>query len=578
MTKHLAREQLLNYLDGELSKTEMRAAAAHIQSCWACRTELEHLEEDIGLIHDALKEVLLPGLPPPPRPWPRLEPRLASVQRPGLLHLLRASITINLVPRPVPLLTVLAGLLAVVVLVWFSPPTVSANEILRRVSEADARRMIAPPDHFIRQKIQVTRTQRGSTSKERGQVESWRSGKSAYWRIAQNDMAALSLQRRYQAKKVADLPLSSVSYQSWSNGAVSEGQVTRAAGALDVKFVALGVARPGDLESVTLVVRTNDWHVTQMELDFADGRFEVAEESLTVLARSEVPAEVLSELEPPVHSPEPRPLVARAIAPTSPASPQAPNLDDIEMDVRYMLHEIGGDLGEPIEVVTDPAGQVVVRAYAIPRARQEILRQLLQDKAEVRLELEPPERKTEDAGITALVLEPVTPVTDTARLANHERLAKWFGSAQAQEDFTRSVLANSTDLLARLYALKQLADRWPAGPASSFSEESKAKLATMIQENASAAAQRCTELKLMVKPLLEEFARADQESSHVSVHRDWQDSAAIALEAAMDVDRLLRSIFTTTAESTSLDVGFPRFRQDLREVEQQTAALIVSKP
>jgi hypothetical protein len=43
-----------------------------------------------------------------------------------------------------------------------------------------------PPDHFIRQKVQITRTQRVSTKKETGPVDSWRAGKSVSWKIAPN--------------------------------------------------------------------------------------------------------------------------------------------------------------------------------------------------------------------------------------------------------------------------------------------------------------------------------------------------------------------------------------------------------
>src|SRR5215471_7367280 len=110
MTKHLTREQLLNYLDGELPKAKMRAARDHIQSCWACRTELEHLQNDIGLIHDAQQQVVLPSLPPPPQPWPRLEPRLAATDRQRFPHLFQIRPMINFMHQTAPVLTVLATL------------------------------------------------------------------------------------------------------------------------------------------------------------------------------------------------------------------------------------------------------------------------------------------------------------------------------------------------------------------------------------------------------------------------------------------------------------------------------------
>jgi hypothetical protein len=138
-------------------------------------------------------------------------------------------------------------------------------------------------------------------------------------------------------------------------------------------------------------------------------------------------------------------------------------------------------------------------------------------------------------------------------------------------------LVTSTDLLAHLYALKQLDDRWPPESASLLSEESREKLATMILENARSAAQRCTELKLMVKPLLDDFAATGEDDLAASATYDAQDPATGALESGKEVDRLLRSLFTTTAQTTSLDDGLPRIRERLGEVARRIAALTPSK-
>jgi hypothetical protein len=572
MTDHLTREQQLLYLDGELAKRAMRAAGQHLQSCWACRTELEHLQEDIGVIHDAQKFVALPSLPPPLRPWPPLEPRLASAALgPRWLALLRIRPIIYLARRPVPLLAAAAGMLLVAALLWFSPPSVSAKGILRRALEADNNRMVPPANHFVRQKVRVTSTERGPTSTRVGQLNSWRSGKGAYWQIAKTDAVALNLQRHYQAENVSDLPLSTVSYQSWSERTGTEGEVARAANTLEVKFATAHPPHSEGLESMSLRVRPQDWHVTEMELDFTDVRFDLAEEDFTILPRSEVPAEVLAELEPPVRSPEP-PVLSAKIKPSL-------DLDETEMDVRYTLHQIGADLGEPIEVVRNSSSQLVVRAWGAPPARQELLTQLLQNKSHVHLELQPPERNTDVGATTPQVLEPVAPLeVDPAREADDQRLAKWFGSPEVQEDFTRSVLVNSTGLLARLYALKQLADRWPPESESRLSNQLRAKLATMIQEDASAAAQHCLELKLIVKPLLDDFAPANEETPPSAVPRGWQDASIKELESAKDLDRLLRSLLTTNKSGAALNDSLPQIRQDLAETGKEIASLPASKP
>ena len=81
MTNHSSREQLLRYLDGELSSSAMRKTAAHLQACWSCQVEFDRLKQHIALIVDAEAEVFGPSLPPPPKPWPRIEPRLEKARQ-----------------------------------------------------------------------------------------------------------------------------------------------------------------------------------------------------------------------------------------------------------------------------------------------------------------------------------------------------------------------------------------------------------------------------------------------------------------------------------------------------------------
>lgn len=42
--EHLADEALVAYLDGEMSKAQMRTIRAHLNLCWKCRSELAELE------------------------------------------------------------------------------------------------------------------------------------------------------------------------------------------------------------------------------------------------------------------------------------------------------------------------------------------------------------------------------------------------------------------------------------------------------------------------------------------------------------------------------------------------------
>jgi anti-sigma factor RsiW len=77
MNNHLTTQQMLTYIDGELSKSEMGLTEEHLHSCWTCLTEVERLKNGIVTILDAYNEHFAPALPPSPRPWPNFQVLLA---------------------------------------------------------------------------------------------------------------------------------------------------------------------------------------------------------------------------------------------------------------------------------------------------------------------------------------------------------------------------------------------------------------------------------------------------------------------------------------------------------------------
>ncbi len=56
---HLGDAQIVAYLDGELTRWEMNAAKAHLESCWSCRSRMGEVQHDVDAFLDA-RSVLLP--------------------------------------------------------------------------------------------------------------------------------------------------------------------------------------------------------------------------------------------------------------------------------------------------------------------------------------------------------------------------------------------------------------------------------------------------------------------------------------------------------------------------------------
>jgi hypothetical protein len=588
MTDHLTHEQLLRYLDGELSKRSMRLAAAHIRSCWACGTELERLKEDIGVIIDAQNQVLFPSIPPPSRPWPGLEAKLLAAGAAAPFSWRRLRPSLPGFRRPALAIATFVAAACIAILLWQQPPrptepAVSAQEVLRLVSQADGQRISPAPGHVIRQSVRITEIQRLPHSVRSGAFDSWRTNSASYWRTA-NHSAASDLEEHYQRRRLKDLPLSPVSYSTWSEAAGGSGTVSRNGPDLRVSFNATGRAEEGSLRKVSFRVEPATWHVTGMDLAFADADFEVREEGLAAIRKSDVPADVLAHLEPPLRRREERALPAADVEPAEahvPAPAPVPDENDTEMDVRFLLHEIGADMGEPIDIARGPSGQVIVRAWDLAPARWELLTQVLRGRPDV-------EVRDESPGIPSgpeVLLDSQAAGTSqggadrAVRRGDDQQLRKWFGGPQAEEDFTRSLLASSTSLLAHLYALNALADRWPPAVEETLSASSRTKLALMVRDHGQQAEERCSEVRFMLRPLFDAFAPApDSPGSVANRTAPWQDSARASLNAAKDLDRLLRAVFTTTDTPEPLEQGLPLTRERLSEAARDIQTLARREP
>src|SRR5215831_9415074 len=71
--RHLDEGVLLQYLDGEVPKRQVRKIQGHLEACWQCRAELEDLQATVNRCVRYRKQVLVPCLPGPPQAWGALD-------------------------------------------------------------------------------------------------------------------------------------------------------------------------------------------------------------------------------------------------------------------------------------------------------------------------------------------------------------------------------------------------------------------------------------------------------------------------------------------------------------------------
>jgi hypothetical protein len=565
MADHLSQKQLLRYFDGELSQFTARSATNHLSRCEICALELGRLKQHLTAIAEAEVEIF-EGLPPPPQPWPSLEPRLKGANRSrsgrsrkpfGLFE--------TIWKMPLAYSGSALALLLIFLLIWGPVQPISAKEVIQRATAADSARLSIKQQEVVRQRVRITEKRR-LDAEHTTWLDSWKSTKSAYWQTGSDQLNA-DLYHRYQENGLAlELPLSPLALESWLRLAGCEPRASRDGRRIQVHVTSNAIGQARRLEELSFVVESRDWHVDEMKLSFNDVVFQIDEESSSILDRREVPIDVLARLEPP----EPKPALPMHVASGHRSVTPSLNLDDLEMSVRYNLHQMGADLGDNIEI-TRAAGQLVVNASGVSAKRKDQLTARLANKPGIQLELQP----TVNSG--PIRQNPVRAVSPSVNRQQDPRLMGFFGSADAEENYTRGVLQASTEVLAHLYALRELSLRWPPVNDSDLSGPAKAQLAEIVRDHTHNIQTLVSDLKAQIDFLLKGFNHDAITEISSYGGTNWRDASATTLDSARTVDRILRSLLTTSETPMSVDEALPKLRQSGEKLVSGTNQLAATR-
>jgi hypothetical protein len=579
MNNHLPPQKMLAYIDGELSKSEMRVAEEHLHSCWTCLTEVERLKGDIALILDAQKEQFAPALPPPPKPWVSFEALIArNSQKPPQSSWMPMNLFTRSLLKPARVFVssvVVAGLVILAYSVLRSK-TVSAKEVLRRVEIAETRRAKITKDQVIRERVRVRRITHGPNQSQSATVDTWKSSTATYWNVPSDGSSAADLKAEYSVHGIpACLPLSADSVVSWGKAAGGAPTLSQQGSYMDVSFAGPSSGAKGTVEQVSLLVEPDTWQVKQMTLEFPDESFEVTEDDYAVVPTSAVPVDLLAYLEPEALPSPVSPSVSGVSA--SALHPPMVNLDKAELNVFVTLHSLKADLGEPV-TVTRSRQAVQVGVWQLPAERQIELNAALAGQPGVQVEFTAPRVSFSNRVIaSATVPAPVTngaPVhIDVESGGDDQRLLKFFGSPEREQDFTNEVLATSTAILSHLYSLRNLQEQFAPERTQSLAPAEQAQLHALIQDNATAISTNLDVLLRQLMPLDINFSITPCTSSVAPAPVNWQSGSLEALETARVVDHLLRALLTTSRAPAVPDSALPKIDENLCKLRAELSNL-----
>jgi hypothetical protein len=500
--EHPSAEELLWLSSGEGSGDRRAALLEHLDKCAECSKAAREMRaqwEQYLFFHE---QVLKPALPDPPRPWDDL------AIAPAVEHKWR---------RPVRWGAIAAGVVVCLAVAqrFRQPPAVSAAELLNKAVSAETRRP-------SRARIQIRTRNRNLI---RPALVS--GGSTARYTAAERELRAKFESAHYGW----DDPLSARSFAAWRNQLPEKrDEVTQVAanGAIEAHFQIRTITGSGDLKQVSLSLRKVDLHPFAEQLQFSDETVDITEAP-----------EALPILEPPASDIAAVPATIAGQPDHSLLKPAGPGN---ELHAVAALHEIGADLGEPIEVRRD-ANRVVVTGTGLDAARREQVREAM-------------------SKVPGTIVE----FGEVAEAAPRP------GGRSAVEELANRVVETSDGCMARAFALRSLAVRFPPAVESQLQPADRSLLASLRLDHIQVLSDSVKQLVLLLRPASGNV-EADSGRSAPEAPRNWQTAAQSVLDATRRLDQLLNRAFAGSDGTPA-----PAAHEALREVQRQIAAYEKADP
>ena len=295
--------------------------------------------------------------PPGPQPrkplWPKLWAKLKQIPIPSMN------------PTFATALILAASSLLCFILWWNQPPHLTANALLVRAEALDSAAQKSATPGVVLQQIKIKTPQRIVNRSIYRDAQGVRHPKKQALGLADEQLK----DRLALAGVNWDEPLSAFSYQDWHDHQHIRKDSIKKEGAHLLKLTT--TVPDGPILQESLTVRDSDFHPVARTIELHDaGTVEIAELSYDVLPWSaareewfESPATLLSGPDASPHA---------SILPRLPYLPSEMELDGAELEARVVLHQLGADSNERIEIGRSSTGVQVKGIVATSERKREI--------------------------------------------------------------------------------------------------------------------------------------------------------------------------------------------------------------
>ena len=439
----------------------------------------------------------------------------------------------NWIPAMNPLLTsaiVFGATAAMCFVLWLrSTPSPSVGEILDHAEETDRAAGKATRPGVIYEKVAI-RTRHRTLER-------------AIYRDAQGirhpRRQPLSPEDEQLKDKLAsagvswDAPLSALDFAEWRHRSRPTRDTVKRSGQHLLTLTTRPLADNTVLKE-TLTVRDTDFQGVDRTVELRDsGTVEIAQLNYDVLPWGAVNQDWFESLPSGAATDAPGGLSGLSIH-----SSRLPSKLELETElaVRYALHGLGADLGEPIEIHSGgPTAELisVVGVVSSAQRKQELfafLKRIPGVAARLRTEEEAAPRKLPTRVMRA------EPLIVTAHSPIEAELLNYFGDPLAVESFSKRAIALTRDLTAHAWALRHLSERYGAPRVAgelALSPASLQLLETMRRDHCWAMSDATSELTASLRPVLSSIVKASPKATtRLSLFDGAQQVQRLTMELA----------------------------------------------
>ncbi len=248
---------------------------------------------------------------------------------------------------------------------------------------------------------------------------------------------------------------------------------------------------------------------------------------------------------------------------TQPAPRRAPERSHVEVhatvgdELRAVaaLHQLGADLGDPVEVARE-GERVVVRGAGVSPVRERQIRAAL--VALPNVEVQFPEAGTLPA--PSPTETPAAPQPAPVPTALQNRLEAQLGGHTQFEGFSAQLLDHQEAVMARIYALRRLATEFPADTESQMSADNQVLLRSLAREHVAAMSREIAAIRGAAGPVLQALSGQRQSpgaEAQAKQGTNWQAAAQEVFASGRQVDSLLATLLGASAPDPGATVDLP---------------------